>query len=51
MRHDTVTCLYPAEDMGLPIGRGPLEQFQEKCVKVGFGDFAVAFRLELRKNK
>ncbi|TIQ34746.1 MAG: hypothetical protein E5X48_17760 [Mesorhizobium sp.] len=27
------------------------EQFQEKCETVGLGDFAVAFRPELRQNK
>lgn len=26
-------------------------QFQEKCEAVGFGDFAVTFRPELRLNK
>ncbi|MDX8456069.1 hypothetical protein RFM98_25380 [Mesorhizobium sp. VK9D] len=27
------------------------EQFQEKCEAVGLGDFAVAFRQELRQKK
>ncbi|MGX5803105.1 hypothetical protein ACWGS9_17880 [Bradyrhizobium sp. Arg314] len=28
-----------------------MEQFQQKCVAVGLGDLAVAFRPELHQNK